>query len=109
MKKIITRSEIDSPVKLHVEFYPYERYEQSGLKKANIGGNTLLDALKTMVDNMGLYIDSNDIEDEQYTPEEVISNIANTNGDGCDFIVLLKDMNTGQVFIDEDYDDEEEW
>lgn len=110
MKILASKMNDQSQVKLHVEFYPYDRYETYGLKKANISAPTLLDALKKMVGNMGLYFEPQDIEDEGYTSEEIIRSIESTNGDGCDFIILLKNITTGEVYIEEDYyEDEDEW
>lgn len=100
----------NKPVKLYVEFYPYERYgPEPGLKKATISGADRLDALKKLVDHMGLYIDSEIIEEEGYSFEDCINSIRMSNGDGCDFINVLMDKNTGEKFIDEGYNEEEDW
>lgn len=108
--KILCSNQNSSQVRLHVEFYPYDRFQHHGLTKANISAPTLLDALKKMVDNMVLYIEVDDIEDEGYTAEEVIQSIQGTNGDGCDMIMLLKNTTTGEVYIEEEYyDEEDEW
>ena len=102
--------EANNNIKLHVEFYPYERYGGGGGKrKANISAPDMLTALKKLVDKMRLYIDSEQIEDEGYTPEEVIEQIQMSNGDGCDYITLLQEMNSGDILIQEDYDEEEDW
>lgn len=102
--------EANNNIKLHVEFYPYERYGGGGgKKKANVSAPDMLTALKKLVDKMRLYIDSEEIEDEGYTPEEVIEQIQMSNGDGCDYITLLQEMNSGDVLIQEDYDEEEDW
>lgn len=101
---------VNKPVKLYVEFYPYERYGGgSGLKKATVSGVDKLDALKKLVDHMGLYIDSEIIEEEGYSFDDCIKSISMSNGDGCDFINVLMDKNTGEVFIDEGYNEEEDW
>lgn len=98
-------------VKLRVKFEPYQRYSSAPIKKATVSGPTLLDALKKMADRMLLYIDSDLIEEENYTADEVISRIASENGDGCDFILLLKNLTTGEIYIEEDIDDDysEDW
>ena len=57
---------------------------------------------------MLLYIDSNEIEEEEYTTKDVLDNIISSNGDGCDYIKLLKNLTTGEVYIEEPVD-EEEW
>lgn len=101
---------VDKPVKLYVEFYPYERYGPlPGLKKATVSGTDKLDALKKLVDHMGLYIDSEIIDEEGYSFEDCINSIRMSNGDGCDFINVLMDKNTGEKFIDEGYNEEEDW
>ena len=58
---------------------------------------------------MGLYIDSEIIEEEGYSFDECIKSISMSNGDGCDFINVLMDKNTGEKFIDEGYNEEEDW
>lgn len=91
-------------------FEPYERYSNGGVKTATVSGPTLLDALKKMVDRMGLYFDSEEIEEEGMSAEDVIDRIYEQNGDGCDFILLLQDVNTGETYIEEDdLYEEEDW
>ena len=100
----------DKRVRLYVEFYPYERYGGgSGLKKATVSGTDELDALKKLVDHMGLYIDSEEIEEEGYSFEDCINNIAMSNGDGCDFVVVLKNKDSGEIYFQENYEEEEDW
>ena len=122
MKKFIKRPQItaskkvlaaSNSVKLHVEYYPYERYGgDDHLKKANITAPTELEALAKMCGNMGLYMDYDDVM-ENGSVEDVIDNIDASNGDGCDYIKLLENRTTGEVLIkgdwepDDDY--EEEW
>lgn len=95
-------------VTLQVKFEPYRRYEQASNRSATVSGATLLDALKKMVDNMLLYIDSDQIEEEGWTAEEVLDEIEMTNGDGCDYIYFLKNLTTGEIYIDGDEPEEEE-
>lgn len=102
--------EAASKTRLYVEFYPYERYGGgSGLKKATVSGADKLDALKNLVDHMGLYIDSEEIEEEGYSFEDCINNIAMSNGDGCDFVVVIKDKDSGEIYFQENYEEEEDW
>lgn len=100
-----------SRVTLYVEYEPYERYTQSPIKKARVSGPTLLEALKKLVDNMRLYIDSEDIEDQDMNDQEVIEAIQRWNGDGCDWIFLLKNLTTNEILIEEEYyeDEAENW
>lgn len=104
-------------VRLHVEYYPYERYGGGGGKrKANISADNMMEALAKLADHLGLYIQPEEIiGDEDYppeydSPEEVINEIEMSNGDGCDYITLLQNKTTGEVLIKGwDEEDEEEW
>ena len=89
----------------------YERYPEfdEGIHIAKVRGNTLLEALTKMVDNMQLYFDSDDIEEEKMTPEDIIDRINSENGDGCDMIYQIKNLNTGESYIDYAIEDEEEF
>ena len=102
--------EENSKVTLQVKFVPYERYERVGKRSAKVSGSNFLDALKNMVDNMLLYVDSDRIEEEGWAAEDVLKEIDMSNGDGCDYIYFLKNLATGDVYIDEEEpDDEEDW
>ncbi len=108
----ISSSTNSAGVKLLLEYEPYERYGGStGLKRVTIRGNDLLDALTKMVDHLLLYVDREIIEEEDYTAEDIIQSIQASNGDGCDYIVLLQNQTTGEVYIESEYyeDEEEEW
>lgn len=110
MKKMVVKASSSNPTKLRVKFEPYDRYESHPIKTATVSGETLLDALCKMVDRMALYITSEDIIDEGYTAQEVIDSIDSSNGDGCDFIILLENLTTGEVLMDwrDGYEEEEE-
>ena len=106
-------------VRLYVEFYPYERYgigPAPGRKSATVSGLNLLEALKKLVDKMQLYVDSDLIEENGWTAEDVIKQIDMSNGDGCDHIVVLKNLDTDEELITgfdemeetEDWDDDED-
>lgn len=109
VKFVSSAEEISTPVTLRVEYYPYERYTDSGQKKARVSGRDLLEALKKMISHMELYMTPDFIEDEGLSAEEVLQSIIGSNGDGCDFISYLENETTGDVYIDEDYVDEEDW
>ena len=106
MKRMIKAAK--AGVKLRVIFEPYTRYGGSnGVKTATVSGVDLLDALKKMCDRMRLYIDSNYIEEEDMSAEDVIERLSTDNGDGCDYILALTNLTTGDNYISEDYEDEE--
>ena len=99
-------------MRLYMEYYPYERYTETPLKRVRITGADLRECLIKMVRNMGwgLYLSVETIEEENMTPEDIIESLKSTNGDGCDFINRLKNEDTGEVYIDEGWvDEEEDW
>ena len=96
-------------VTLQVTYEVYDRYGYGGrVKTAKVSGKDLRHALTRMVDKMGLYIDSEEIEEENLTVEQILDRIEMSNGDGCDFVLLLKNLTTGDVLFDYDEADEEE-
>lgn len=111
--KTYIKSSNNPGVTLEVEYYPYDRYGSGSLKRAKVKGNDLLEALSKMCDHMCLYLDSDIIEVEGYTAEEVLQRLESYNGDGCDYIMYIKDLGTGQLLLQGDYegdeDDTEEW
>ena len=105
------KSATSNRVRLQVTFEPYERFGSSGgIKTSKVSGDDLFDALKKMVDKMGVYYSSDEIEYEGYTAEEVLERLQSVNGDGCDYILSLKNLTTGETLIEGDYDyEEEDW
>lgn len=103
--------ESSGKVTLEVTFEPYDPFGSSlGLKTRRASGSDLLDALKRMVDHMLLYLDSEYIEEEGMTAEEVINKIDMSNGDGCDYIVSLINKTTGETLLGSDvYDGYDDW
>ena len=100
---------------LEVEFEPYERYGSQGIKKLRAKGADLYQALCNMCDKMTLYLDSEQIQEEEMTPDDIIESIDSSNGDGCDYIFYIKNISTGEMLLqgdyteDEFYDDEEDY
>ena len=99
----------DQKVKLEVVYEKYDRFGGDGTHKRIIERDTYLQALKDMCDRMSLYIDSDVIEENEMSCEQIIDSIVESNGDGADFIISLKDLISGEQIISEDYYDEEEW
>lgn len=55
-----------------------------------------------------MYLDVEQIEEENLSPEDIVEYLESVNGDGCDYITELKNVSTGEVLIKaEDYDSEE--
>lgn len=102
------KSSSGNKVTLFCTFEPYERYGGGGrLKKVRATGTDNLNAISKLVDKMRLYIDSECIEEDEMTFEDVINELEASNGDGCDFIYELKD-NQGNVYISDEYEEEYE-
>lgn len=97
-------------MKLIAVFETYERYGAGTTKKLTANGKDKIDCLKKLVDRMGIYLDSEGIdekiEEEGATFESLIKEIDESNGDGCDYIISLMDSE-GNTYIDNDYEEEE--
>ena len=109
MRRLVYAAQSAAKVKLQVTYEPYQRYASSGVKTAKVSGDDLLDALKKMCDNMSLYLDSEYIEEDDMSAEEIIDRISGSNGDGCDFIYSIKDLTNGKILFEEDGYAEEDW
>lgn len=108
--KLCVNAAANPKVVLQVKFQPYTRWEMPSNRHAKVSGPTLLEALKKMADKMRLYVDSEEIEEEGWTAEDVLHEIEMSNGDGCDYIYFLKNLTTGEVYIDEgEPEEEEDW
>ena len=109
MRTFVYAASNAAKVKLKVTYEPYERYSSNGIKAATVSGTDLLDALKKMVDHMCLYLDREQIEDENMSAEDIIEEISYSNGDGCDFIYTIQNLTTNETLLDEGAAEEEDW
>lgn len=96
-RKVKKPSGSSKPTVLSVK---YEDYPDGRIKKATFEGTDRLDALKKMTDSLGFYIESSDIEDNGWSADDVIEELWSTNGDGCDFIIELKDKTANEILMD---------
>lgn len=87
-------------VKLEVVYEEYVRYGCGDTVKAIIERDTLLEALKDMVGNMGLYLTREDIEENEMSADDILESIEESNGDGCDMIFSIKDLLTNKTLLD---------
>ena len=99
--KIRMNESNNSPITLQCIVEPYDRHIHHSVRRVTVKGETLLKALMELVDRINVYIDSEDIEDREMTAEDVVNNLKESNGDGCDMIYLLECITTGEVLIDE--------
>lgn len=86
-------------------YVKYEDYPDGNVKEDLFSGSDRLEALKAMVKDLLLYLDVNEIEDNDMSSEDVINAIAERNGDGCDYIIQLKDKSTNETLMEYDYED----
>lgn len=92
-------------IKLRVVYLPYERYEDGNVNIGHIKAPTLRSALLEMLNRVNLYLDEEsilEIEEEygrELTADEIIREIQEQNGDGCDTILSILDENTKQEYI----------
>lgn len=92
---------------LQVTYEPYERYEQTAPRRLTIHAKSEKGLLMALADNLGLYIDSEEIEeDKDFNVQKYIDEIEDENGDGCDWISRLS-IN-GKVYIDEVGEDDDQ-
>lgn len=89
---------------LHVRF---EDYPDGDVKEATFKGTDRLDALKQLVDDLLLYIDTDQIESDEMSADDVINAISERNGDGCDYIIKLVDKSNNEVLMDYPFEEED--
>ena len=93
----------------------YERYGNSGIKMSRFDADSDVEALLKVNDNcMYRYEDKNGYEygDEEFTMpslDDMIDRICSMNGDGCDYILRIENLdNQSVLFEDENYVIEDE-
>lgn len=98
-----------SVVKLTAYFEKYERFGTGGLVILHVARKNAKEAVTALISNMGLYAeDFEDLligADEGITdPLQVLGSYLqnSTNGDGCDFVYLIKDDTTGDIIFEDD-------
>lgn len=83
----------------------YITYPEDIHEEITVTGETEQEAFINLLDHVGSYLSYEDIEDDDMTTIEIIACLDSSNGDGCDFIVFLKNETTGEVYFDGDFDD----
>lgn len=93
----------------------YERYGNSGIKRSRFDADSDVEALLKVNNKcMYSYQDNNGYEygDDEFTMpslEDMIDRIYSMNGDGCDYIYRIENLdNQSVIFEDEDYSIEDE-
>lgn len=97
------------PCKLYVKWEVYERYGSSRveIEEKTFSAPDRRSALIKMTKDLLLYIDEDQIQEDQMTDADIINSIESNNGDGCDFIILMKDLTTNETLMDNTSDYEE--
>ena len=79
----------------------YEMYPDGNIESITVVEDTELDAFMELVDNLQVYLTSEDIEDESMAVPQIVERLQSMNGDGCDYIIFFENRTTGDVYIDE--------
>lgn len=95
-----------SKIRLQVRVTRYDEYPDAESFVAS--GDTLKDALIEVIDNCDGYLYSSDLDGSE-SVEEILDLIReNINGDGCDCVYYLKNLNTNEIYIDDEYIQDQE-
>lgn len=89
-----------------------EVYGEGNIRKVKAQGKDNKEALLKLSDKLCLYISSEEVEEreedgEEQTFESLINEIKKCNGDGCDYIIYLKDLESGKSYINNVEEDED--
>ena len=82
----------------------YLTYPEDMPEEVVVSGDTEQEAFINLLDHVSSYLTYEDIEDGDMTTTQIIAALDSSNGDGCDFIVFLKNETTGEVYFDDDFD-----
>ena len=103
-------------VTIYAELETYGRYGDGGeIRHIHATGHDEKYAMFVLLEMIGTYLDFESIkewEDElerEVTVKEIVENLESSNGDGCDYIFLLKNETTGEILMKEDYFTEDEY
>lgn len=75
----------------------YEMYPDGNIESITVVEDTELDAFMELVDNLQVYLTSEDIEDENMAVPQIVERLQSINGDGCDYIIFFENRTTGDV------------
>ena len=97
-----------SLVKITAYVEKYERFGTGGLVILHVARKNAKEAVTALISNMGLYAD--DFEDLLIGADEGITDPLqvlgsylqnSTNGDGCDFVHLIRNDTTGDIIFED--------
>lgn len=90
-----------------------ERGFDTGIIRSVFNADSDAEAMVKIADNCGYgYVDENDksLGDKGFimpSLEEACQSVSETNGDGCDYIHTVTNLDTGKVIFDESMDEED--
>lgn len=87
----------------------YRLYPDRNIYDIEVIGETEQDAFIQLLAEVGSYLTSEEIEDNNMSVDEIVEKLITMNGDGCDFIMYLKNESTGDIYFDDEYEDDEEY
>lgn len=70
-------------------------YPDGNIESITVVEDTELDAFMELVDNLQVYLTSEDIEDENMAVPQIVERLQSMNGDGCDYIIFFENRTTG--------------
>ena len=98
-----------------VKYEQYERFSSGGFRQSTFKAKSDIAAIIKVEDKCGYgYLKDMKESPEDYEPDELealsdkskaLDVLLKSNGDGADYIFFFKNLTTGEVFIDEDYDE----
>ena len=90
-------------------YVKYEDYPDGNVKEAEIEGTDITDALTKLVGSLLVYLDTDQIADDNMTSDDIIHELGLRNGDGCDYIIELVNKSTGDTLMEYEYEESEDW
>lgn len=98
-----------------VKYEKYERFSSGGFRQATFKAKSDIAAIIKVEDRCGYgYLIDMQKSPEDFEADELealsdkskaLDVLLNSNGDGADYVFFFKNLTTGEVFIDEDYDE----
>lgn len=107
MKRIIaTSADSGQGANLYVKYLSGLDQNEVSLRSVTVRRPSLREALYVMLDHMDVDIDYEGMS--ELSDQEVIDEIAYINGESSffDYILYLEDKNTGEIYIDNTYPEE---
>lgn len=86
----------------------YRSYPDRNIYDVEIIRRTEQDAFIQLLDEIGSYLTPEEIENNNMSVDEIVGKLRTMNGDGCNFIIYLKNDTTDDIYFGEEYGDDED-